>query len=132
MNQEPKSILDRIGSENSDDEYQFGDEYQPFGVSRHAVSLNCITKDGNQVGIAWSLFCDARFDPSKGIEVEFTHKILKLQGSHLLKLYHFILANRVTFIAEADRATASLRIEEGEPVVAGIAIEDRIKASPPA
>ncbi len=126
---ESKSILERIGGENEVDGYHYEDDYKAFGVSRHAVSLNCLSRSGVQVGIAWSLYCDSEFNPSKGITIEFTHKIVVIEGWMLLRLYHFILANRVTFIAEADQATAMLLQNNQESVVTNLTIDDRIKTA---
>ena len=48
------------------------------------------------------------------------------QGHDLLQLYHSILGNRVTYVAEADRPTAKLCIEEGESVVTELIVDNRI------
>ena len=127
MNQtESPSILDRFNNEPEEAVYYADGDYKAFGVSRHAVSLNCISKDGNQTGISWSLYCDARFDPSIGIEVEFTHKLVSIRGQRLLPLYQYILGNRVTFIAEADRATVKLESQEQNCVIVDISVSDRV------
>ena len=71
MKTEPKSILDRFNqSESEEAVYQQDGDYKAFGVSRHAVSLNCISRTGKQFGISWSLYSDARFDGSVPIIVE--------------------------------------------------------------
>lgn len=107
--------------------YQPDGDYKAFGVSRHAVSLNCIQRNGSQTGISWSLYCDARYDPSIGIEIEFTHKLVKVKGQHLLQLYHYILGNRATFIAEADRATKKLEASKEYPVITELTVAERGK-----
>ena len=123
---ESTSILDRLSSSELEDAaYQPGDDYKAFGISRHAVSLNCITRDGNQTGISWSLYSDARYDPAQGIMVEFSHKLVTIEGTHLLPLYQYILGNRVTFIAEADQATEKLSLQDQDAVVSRLIVEDR-------
>ncbi len=123
---ESTSILERFSNSEPDETlYQSEGDYKAFGISRHAISLNCITRDGNQTGISWSLYSDARYDPAQGIVVEFSHKVVKIQGGQLLSLYQYILGNRVTFVAEADRATKKLNSQDQEPVVASLKVEDR-------
>ena len=126
MKSESTSILERFNqSEPADAAYHPDGDYKAFGVSRHAVSLNLIQRDASQVGISWSLFSDASFDPAKGIVVEFSHKVVRIEGSRLLQLYQYILGNRVTFIAEADRATHKLCIQSEEPVVSKLLVQAR-------
>ena len=57
--------------------------------------------------------------------IEFSHKIVTIKGDHLFDLYQFILGNRVTFVAEADRATAKLNSQDDEPVISMLSIEER-------
>ena len=123
--EETTSILNRFNSESEEADYHHGEDYKPFGASRHAVSVNLIQCNGNQIGIAWSLFCSALYDPSVGIEIEFTHKRVSIKGCDLLKLYHSILGNRTTFIAEADRATTKLFASEKTTVVTELKTIDR-------
>ena len=129
---ESTSILDRFNSEANEKEdakYQPDGEYKAFGVSRHAVSLNCVFKTGDQVAIAWSLYSDAKFDPSCGIELEFTHKIVKIKGQQLLALYHYLIGNRATFVAEADQPTAKLGANEQKCVVSELIIADPVSSN---
>ncbi len=87
---EPTSILDRFNnSELEEVVYQSDGDYKAFGISRHAVSFNCIARDGSQVGISWSLYSDARYVPDKGIVIEFSHKVVSIEGSNLLTLYQY-------------------------------------------
>lgn len=127
MNQnESKSILDRFqNTEPEETVYQSDGDYKAFGISRHAVSLNCVARDGKQIGISWSLYSDARFDPSGGIAIEFSHKLVKIQGKGLISLYQYILGNRVTFVAEADRATEKLYSQDQETLVSCLTVENR-------
>ena len=126
MKKEPTSILERFNqSESEEAVYQQDGDYKAFGVSRHAVSLNCISRTGKQFGIAWSLYSDARCDSEEGLVIEFSHKIVTSKGDHLFDLYQFILANRVTFVAEADRATAKLNSQDDEPVISMLSVEER-------
>ncbi len=126
MKSESTSILDRLqGGESEEAVYQSDGDYRAFGVSKHAVSLNCISRGGNQLGISWSLYSDARYDPTEGIVIEFSHKVVMIQGKHLLSLYQYILGNRVTFIAEADRATEKLISQDDEPVVSKLVVGNR-------
>lgn len=128
MKKENSSILDRLNPTEPDEAtYQQDGEYKAFGVSRHAVSMNCILRTGNQIGIAWSLYSDASYDPEHGIVVEFSHKTVALKGLNLLALYQFMLGNRVTFIAEADRATARL-MPQDVPVIVEILIVQQADA----
>ncbi len=123
---ESSSILDRFQSNEPEETvYQSDGDYKAYSVSRHAVSLNCILRSGNQIGISWSLYSDARYDPSEGIVIEFSHKLVKIQGSYLLTLYQYILGNRITFIAEADHATEMLKLDEQEPVISKLIVEKR-------
>jgi hypothetical protein len=126
MKTESPSILDRFNqSESEDAVYQQDGDYKAFGVSRHAVSLNCISRTGKQCGVSWSLYSDVTYVPEEGVVVEFSHKVVTIKGEHLLSLYQFILGNRVTFVAEADRATAKLNSQNDEPVVSMLIVEDR-------
>lgn len=127
MKSEPTSILERFNNSDPDEAvYQADGDYKAFGISRQAVSLNCITRDGNQIGISWSLYSDARYDPAEGIAIEFSHKVVKIQGNNLLQLYQYVLGNRVTFVAEADRATEKLGSQEDEAIVAKLIVENRV------
>ena len=121
------SILDRFNHSEPEEEavYQSDGEYKAFGISRHAVSLNCIARKGNQTAISWALYSDARYDPATGIVVEFSHKVVTIQGEHLLPLYLYILGNRVTFVAEADKATEKLYSQNQDTVVSSLNVQNR-------
>jgi hypothetical protein len=123
MKSESTSILDRFNQNEA--VYQSDGDYKAFGISRQAVSLNCISRDGNQVGISWSLYSDARYDPAEGVVIEFSHKVVKIQGHNLLSLYQYVLGNRVTFVAEADRPTEKMSSLDSESVVSKLNVNDR-------
>jgi hypothetical protein len=127
MKSEPTSILERFNNSVPDEAvYQADGDYKAFGISRQAVSLNCITRDGNQFGISWSLYSDARYDPAAGLVIEFSHKVVQIEGSNLLSLYQYVLGNRITFIAEADRATEKLGSHDHDAIVTKLVVENRV------
>lgn len=117
------SILNRFQTESVENSYHHDGDYKPFGVSRQAVSLNCVFKNGHQQGIAWGLYTDAQFNPREGIIVEFTHKKLTIEGHFLAPLYHYVMGNGVTFVAEADQATTRLLVSQQKPVISKLLIE---------
>ncbi|MEL7499556.1 MAG: hypothetical protein AAFN77_18275 [Planctomycetota bacterium] len=117
------SILNRLQSESVENSYHHEGDYKPFGVSRQAVSLNCIFKNGNQQGIAWGLYTNAQFNPREGITFEFTHMKLTIQGHFLASLYHYVMGNGVTFVAEADQATTRLIVSQQRTVISKLSVE---------
>ena len=101
-----------------------------FAEDNVAVITQLKVEDRTQkIGISWSLYCDARYNPTSGIEIEFTHKRVFIRGQDLLQLYHSILGNRVTYIAEADRPTAKLHIVENECVVTELIVDNQKDAT---
>lgn len=58
--------------------------------------------------------------------IEFSHKLVKVQGGgDLLSLYQYVLGNRVTFIAEADRATEKPDVQDDDAAISELMARDR-------
>lgn len=136
--QETASALDRyrLGSESNEcdsDVYDSDAEYRAFGVSRKAWGgepmLNFIDRRGDHRAIAYSHLYIARYNPSHGIVIEFSDHIVLLRGRRLADGYQKLVAQRVVFVSEADRAAAGL-VAPDAPVITEMRFERKRERSP--
>jgi len=83
------------------------------GIRDMAIMLEVRHKDGRLTAFPYSLLDRADFDPSTGIRLKFANVSVCIVGRNLnaearpnLRLFEGILRRRVSWIQEADEATA--------------------------
>jgi hypothetical protein len=122
------SVNDSNYLEPEDDLFE-GEEYMAFllcrGSARRAETLNLAYKNGVQEGLAFSHLYRIRFDPSRGIEIEFSDHEVIITGIRLLDGYRRILSHRVLQVTEADQPTATLLMPTDKPIVTEIKVRRR-------
>ena len=111
------SYLHMLRQQNGVEAASEPDDDVGFGWLRsprdRAVMLELRRRSGNITGLGYSWLERAEFDPSLGITLYFLGKTVKIIGSNLnaevranVRLFAGILRHRVTWIQEADQATA--------------------------
>lgn len=79
-------------------------------------------KDGNAVALAYSYLVKAEFDPSLGIELDFSAHVVKLTGKNLAPVFSGLVAQRVAVVRELDELQAEAALGEAATVVTGISV----------
>ncbi len=110
-----------IQEENLDDGH-----YRAFAVCRQsnlrAEMLDLFFKNGQHESFSYSHLYRVKFDGEKGILLQFSDHLVKIEGRALREGYRRILHRRVLQVAEADSPTAHL-VAEKETVVLKISVE---------
>lgn len=127
------TLLERFGMardghlDAEQDEYTPDGEYRAFGVLRQnigaAATIDFISRQGNHQSFAYTHLYQTTFDPSNAIELYFTEHTVAIRGHRLHELYRRLLTHRVTFVCEADSASAQL--QRDQPVVVACVIAPR-------
>lgn len=124
------SIIDRIGGGAAPeaDVYDAEGPYQAFGISRRAFGgeplIDFVSRSGNHHALTYSHLYDITFDPSSGIELQFTDHVVSLKGRCLKEGYGQLLRQRVVWLSEAP-ATAERSAVPGEAVITEITIKPK-------
>lgn len=110
------SVVERLGmasEEPQDDAYDPRAEYRAFGIARKAwggeAMIDFVAASGDRQAFPYAHLCHVAFEPSTGLLLSFTEHKVVIQGRLLHSLYARLLAQRVTFVCEADPPTAKLQ-----------------------
>lgn len=91
---------------NDNTDREFESEY--YGIENIRNPLACIDlrfADGNRKAIPYSDFSEINFDPSDGIEIITADKKITITGRDLERLYDYLVAYRVRYVAEGVGST---------------------------
>jgi hypothetical protein len=79
--------------------------------------------DGNAKARAYSYLCAADYNPSEGIQLNFSADIVTLTGRNLGPLYNGLCAQRVAVVRQMDPLHADANLPAEATVVTGIEIK---------
>lgn len=79
-------------------------------------------KTGNAVALAYSYLVKAEFNPSLGIELDFSAHVVKLTGRNLAPVFAGIVAQRVAVVTEVDELQAEAVLGKDATLVTGVAV----------
>lgn len=86
--------------------------------------IDVIDFDGNRKAFAYSHLYRVDFNPSTGLQLEFSEHQVTFTGSRLSELYQQLKRHRVTYIAVADYTAVKLANPK-DSVVTGVVIRSR-------
>ena len=117
---------DATDPEISDEEYVEDGNYRAFALCRQinqrAEMLDLMFKNGQHESFSYSHLYRTKFDTEKGILLQFSDHLVKIEGRSLRDGYRRILHRRVLQITEADAPTMQL-VGDKESVVIKISVE---------
>lgn len=108
-----------------------GAEVEPGGTDAYSVlsadraqkaMCEFRLKSGNAVALAYSYLVKAEFDPSRGIELDFSAHTVTLTGKNLAPVFAGIVAQRVAVVTEVDDLQAEAALGKDATVVTGISV----------
>jgi hypothetical protein len=79
-------------------------------------------KTGNAVALAYSYLVKIDFDPSAGIEMDFSAHAVKITGKNLAAVFAGLVAQRVAVVTEIDELQAEAVLGKDATVVTGIEV----------
>lgn len=117
--------LARGDGRRSDDDAIPNDEYAAFArgrVGTRPQMMICFRKCSGEVNVfAYSLLTRIRSEnPDRGFTLTFSETEVRIEGEHLMALFHYLREHRAAEIVEADR-TIVIKAE-GECVVTRILV----------
>ena len=128
------SLVDRLGGSTPEvDVYSEDGPYQAFGISRRAFGgeplIDFVLRDGNHHALTYGHLYDIIFNPSKGIDLQFTDHVVQLRGRCLQDGYGQLLRQRVVWLREATDAHQRLA-GPTDAVIIGISITPKREQLP--
>lgn len=94
---------------------------QNLARRQQQIMLELRFRNGNRLGLGYSYLVSVTFNPSEGIQFDFTGHRVTVTGSNLLPLFKGLLVHKVGSIREADpRAEPE---DPTAPVVDSIAVK---------
>jgi hypothetical protein len=79
-------------------------------------------RGGNAVALAYSYLVKAEFDPSNGIDLDFSSHQVRLTGNNLAPVFAAVVSQRVAVVTEVDDLHAEAEFGPDATVVTGIAV----------
>ena len=79
-------------------------------------------KTGNAVALAYSYLVKAEFDPSSGIDLDFSAHKVRLTGKNLAPVFAGLVTQRVAVVTEMDDLYAEAELGPDATVVTGIEV----------
>lgn len=80
-------------------------------------------KHGNAKALAYSYLVALGFDPSEGINMDFSGYTVNIVGRKLRPLFEGLVAQRVAVVREMDELQAEANLPDGETVVSKIEVK---------
>lgn len=100
-----------------------GEAYSVLSADRAQKAMcEFRSKTGNAVALAYSYLVKAEFDPSRGIELDFSAHVVKLSGRNLAPVFSGLVAQRVAVVTETDELQAEATLGKDATVVTGISV----------
>jgi len=78
---------------------------------------------GNSKALAYSYLVGADFDPSKGIQLDFSGYAVTIEGRNLRSGYNGLISHRVAVVREMDELQAEANVPADEVVVTKIEVK---------
>jgi hypothetical protein len=104
-----------------------------FGVRspdrNQKVMLELRFQTGNAKALAYSYLVSADFDPSEGIDLDFSAYTVRLLGRNLRPVYAGIVAQRVAFVQEVEELAAEVTHPPDAPVITQIVVRSPIEGA---
>ena len=79
--------------------------------------------EGNAKALAYSYLVAAEFDPSEGIQLDFSGYAVTITGRNLRPLFEGLVSQRVAVVREMDPLQAEATAAPGAAIVTGIEIK---------
>ena len=99
--------------------------YSHLAADRHQkVMLELRLASGNAEALSYSYLVKVRFDPSRGIFMDFSGYRLTIAGRNLRPLFEALVRHRVAYIQETEEFQAEARYGTAATVVTRIAVEE--------
>ena len=109
-----------------DEEAGDGESFSTLSADRQQkIMLELRFKDGNARAFPYNFMAGMAFNPSKGIEIDFTGYNVAIEGRNLRPLFSGLVAQRVAYVQEMDELYAEATLGEDETAVTRIEINDR-------